>query len=108
MTRHMLASAVLVLAVAAASPAQTATTAGGVHRTPWGDPDLQGVWDYWTFTLLERPKEYASKPMLTDAEHAELLRRLNGQAAAADARGQSAGDPGPTVRKCGPSAAGVP
>jgi hypothetical protein len=94
MTQHALASAVLVLAVAAAAPAQTAGTAGGVPRTPWGDPDLQGVWDYWTFTPLERPKEYASKPMLTDAEHAELLRRLNGQAAAADARSQSAGDPG--------------
>ena len=23
-------------------------------RTPWGDPDLQGVWDYWTFTPLGR------------------------------------------------------
>ncbi len=94
MTRHALASAVFVLAVAAAAAAQTAKPAGGVPRTPWGDPDLQGVWDYWTFTPLERPKEYANRPMLTDAEHAELVKRLSGQAAAADARAQAPGDPG--------------
>jgi hypothetical protein len=93
MTRHALASAVFVLAVATAVAAQTART-GGVPRTPWGDPDLQGVWDYWTFTPLERPEEQANKPVLTDAEHADLLRRLSGQAAAADARAPSPGDPG--------------
>ena len=27
-------------------------------RTPWGDPDIGGVWDYWTFTPLERPDEF--------------------------------------------------
>ena len=94
MTRHALASVVFVLAVAAAAPAQTSRTAGDVPRTAWGDPDLQGVWDYWTFTPLERPKEYVNQPMLTDAEHAELLGRLRGRAAAADARPPSAGDPG--------------
>ena len=26
-------------------------------RTPWGDPDLQGTWDYRTITPLERPAE---------------------------------------------------
>ena len=93
-TRHALASAVFVLAIAAAGAAQTARSADGVPRTPWGDPDLQGVWDYWTFTPLERPKEYANRPTLTDAEHAELLKRLGGQAAAADARAQAPGDPG--------------
>ena len=41
-------------------------------KTPWGHPDLQGVWDYWTFTPLERPKEFADKPVLTDAEAAQL------------------------------------
>jgi len=94
MTRHALASVVLVLAVTAVAAAQPAKTASGVPRTAWGDPDLQGVWDYWTFTPLERPKQYANTPMLTDAEHAELLRRLRGQAAAVDARPPSAGDPG--------------
>ena len=26
-------------------------------RTPWGDPDLQGVWSYATLTPLERPAD---------------------------------------------------
>ena len=27
-------------------------------KTPWGDPDLQGVWDYKTITPLERPANF--------------------------------------------------
>ena len=110
MTRDALASAFLMLAVAAGASAQTTNgqttsapgkgtvqstkSAGGVSRTPWGDPDIQGVWDYWTFTPLERPKEFASKATLSDAEYADLLRRLSKQAAATDAQGPSPGDPG--------------
>ena len=78
----------------AAAPAKPSRTAGGIPRTAWGDPDLQGVWDYWTFTPLERPAEYVDKPMFSDAEHAALLERLGGQAAALDARAPAQGDPG--------------
>lgn len=92
--RHAVASALLVLAVAMTAHAQTGRATGGVPKTPWGHPDLQGVWDYWTFTPLERPKEYADKPTLTDAEHAALQTQLSGQAAAVDARQPSSGDPG--------------
>ena len=42
------------------------TASGQTHTTPWGDPDLQGVWDYWTFTPLERPEEFSGKDILTD------------------------------------------
>ena len=24
---------------------------------PWGDPDLQGIWDFRTITPMERPAE---------------------------------------------------
>jgi len=41
-------------------------------RTPWGDPDLQGIWDFRTLTPLERPKELAGKEFLTDVEVAEF------------------------------------
>ncbi len=41
-------------------------------RTPWGDPDLQGVWDYRTITPLERPAAMAGRAVLTDQEVAEL------------------------------------
>jgi len=44
-------------------------------RTPWGDPDLQGVWTGSTLTPLERPNEFAGKEFLTEAEAAALERR---------------------------------
>jgi hypothetical protein len=94
MTRFALVGALVVLVAGSAAQAQTNRPAGDPPRTAWGDPDLQGVWDYWTFTPLERPKEYANKATLTDAEHAELVRRLSGAAAATDAKGPGSGDTG--------------
>jgi hypothetical protein len=40
-------------------------------RTPWGDPDLQGVWRYEGAVPLERPKQLAGREFLTDKEIAE-------------------------------------
>jgi hypothetical protein len=80
--KHALICSLIVVAAGAAGAQQPARD--GVPRTPWGDPDLQGVWDYWTFTPLERPKEYANKPLLTDEEAAQLARRLRDQAVAGD------------------------
>ena len=48
--------------------------AADVPRTPWGDPDLQGVWDFSTITPLERPAELADREFLT-AEEATSLER---------------------------------
>ena len=45
-------------------------------RTAWGDPDLQGVWDYATMTPLERPREVAEKDVLTDEEAAAYERQF--------------------------------
>jgi len=45
-------------------------------RTPWGDPDLQGTWSNQTLTPLERPREFANKPVLTEAEAAAYEKRL--------------------------------
>ncbi len=44
-------------------------------RTPWGDPDLQGIWNNSTITELERPAELAGKQVLTDADVAALERK---------------------------------
>jgi hypothetical protein len=41
------------------------------HRTPWGDPDLQGLWTNATITPFERPAEFSGKPVLTEQEAAE-------------------------------------
>jgi hypothetical protein len=44
-------------------------------HTPWGDPDLQGVWDYRTITPLERPQNLGDRQFLTDAEATQLEAR---------------------------------
>ena len=41
-----------------------------VSRTPWGAPDLQGIWDYGTLTPLQRPSAFAGQEFLTDEEAA--------------------------------------
>ena len=41
-------------------------------RTPWGDPDLQGIWDSKSTTPLQRPEQYADREFLTDDEIAAL------------------------------------
>ena len=43
-----------------------------VSRTPWGVPDLQGVWDFRTITPMERPRDFAEKEFLTAEEAAEF------------------------------------
>ena len=42
-------------------------------RTPWGAPDLQGLWNYNTLTPLERPRELEGRATLTDDEVADAL-----------------------------------
>ena len=66
--------AVVLLAPLPAS-AQAPTAAADawmLPRTPDGQPNLQGVWDYRTITPLERPSELAGKAVLTEEEAAEF------------------------------------
>jgi hypothetical protein len=58
----------LVLAVLLAPVGAAAQT------TPWGDPDIQGVWTNQTPIALERPEALAKKPFFTPEEAAELQR----------------------------------
>ena len=48
--------------------------------TPWGDPDLQGMWpiDYMNGTPLQRPEAFGERRFLTDEEYAERVERLSG------------------------------
>ena len=60
-----------------AGQAATATPAAGDAaslRTPWGTPDLQGIWNGETLTPLERPARFAGKPLLTEQEAAQLAK----------------------------------
>jgi hypothetical protein len=92
--KQALMCGLVVLAAAGVGAQQPGARDGATPRTPWGDPDLQGVWDYWTFTPLERPKEFANKPVLTDEEAAQLGQRLRDQAVAGDSVRPSGGNPG--------------
>src|SRR5437016_2990957 len=42
-----------------------------VPRTPFGQPDLQGIWSNATITPFERPAELAGKEFFTEKEAAE-------------------------------------
>ena len=41
-------------------------------KTPWGEPDLQGIWTVESDTPLQRPAKYANQEFFTDAQRAEL------------------------------------
>jgi hypothetical protein len=78
MTRHVVLAAILLVGL-------TVPAAGQARRTPWGDPDLQGLWTNATITPFERPAEMSGKPVLTEQEAAEYEQRTN-QARDADSR----------------------
>ena len=62
-------SAVILVSITRIS-AQTPATA--TLKTPWGEPDLQGIWTDETNTPLQRPAEYANQEFFTAAQRAEL------------------------------------
>lgn len=45
-----------------------------VRRTPWGDPDLEGIWTNATLTPLQRPPELGTKEFFTADEAAQFER----------------------------------
>src|SRR5712691_6378411 len=56
--------------------AKTTANPPAVQKTPWGDPDLQGVWNDATSTPLQRPGAIGVKDVLTDSEAAEFQVQL--------------------------------
>ena len=40
-------------------------------RTPWGAPDLNGVWDFRTLTPFERPDDLSDQAFFTEEEAAQ-------------------------------------
>ncbi len=55
MSHRLLTVLVVVLAVGVLVPMEA--SAQSVPRTPWGAPDLQGVWDFRSLTPMERPAD---------------------------------------------------
>src|SRR2546425_9963476 len=71
-----------VRALAGQTPATTgkaptvAVKTGPAPKTPWGEPDLQGIWSRDVDITLERPAKYANQEFFSDAERAELDRQI--------------------------------
>jgi hypothetical protein len=59
--------------VAQESPtASVKPAAAPVLKTPWGEPDLQGIWTDESDTPLQRSSKYANQEFFTEAQRAEL------------------------------------
>jgi hypothetical protein len=83
MRARLSGSMLTVIAAAAAAviwgtidraPAQTRATFTEALKTPWGEPDLQGIWTDETDTPLQRPAKYADQEFFTPEQRAELDR----------------------------------
>jgi len=66
----------VALATAVISGQSKAPSTWSVPRTPDGRPDLQGVWANNGMTPLERPKQWGGRATMTDAELADLKKRV--------------------------------
>jgi hypothetical protein len=85
-SRLLIARGALALALAGLLPlgaaaqrppaAKAVGKTAGSPKTPWGDPDLQGIWSNTTTTPLERLPEAKDKANLTDAERETLARQV--------------------------------
>src|ERR1700726_2869961 len=79
----VLIALVLILRVARDASTQSASAKAGASAThgpgtatPWGEPDLQGIWTRDSDEPLQRPAKYASKEFLTDGERAALDKEI--------------------------------
>ena len=59
-------------ASAQAPAASAAAPATPALKTPWGEPDLQGIWTDEFDTPLQRPAKYANQEFFTEAQREEL------------------------------------
>src|SRR5204863_6821272 len=71
------ATAILVVSVSIArtqaqAPAASGTPSAPPLKTPWGEPDLQGIWTDEFDTPLQRSAKYADQEVFTPAQRAGL------------------------------------
>jgi hypothetical protein len=65
-------AATAVGAVISASLTGTSAQTPPPLKTPWGEPDLQGIWTDEFDTPLQRPAKYANQEFFTEAQRTEL------------------------------------
>jgi hypothetical protein len=73
LTAAISAAAIAVVSVSVTpASAQAPSASGAALKTPWGEPDLQGIWTEEFDTPLQRPAKYGNQEFFTDAERADL------------------------------------
>src|SRR3954462_10306490 len=83
---------VFALLMALAAPAMAQSAKPWTHpKTPWGDPDLQGVWPGNMGVPMQRPLTQGERATLTDEEFAKKQEKAKKQAQA-DAESSAASD----------------
>jgi hypothetical protein len=71
-------SAVIAVSIKRTSAQAPAASAGAASvsapalKTPWGEPDLQGIWTDETDTPFQRSPKYANQEFFTEAQRAEF------------------------------------
>jgi len=68
-------TSVSITRASAQAPVAPATEPAPALTTPWGEPDLQGIWTDETDTPLQRSPKYANQEFFTEAQRAELDRQ---------------------------------
>jgi hypothetical protein len=61
-------------------------TTASQAKTPWGDPDIQGIWNNVTATPLQRADEFKDKANLTADEAAAFAKRVTDRQVENDAK----------------------
>jgi hypothetical protein len=74
-TRTRLDLSAASLGFAGQAAQSTESIKGWSKRTPWGDPDLQAIWNDATETPLQRDPKFGTRTILTDEEYAEAEKR---------------------------------
>jgi len=70
-----IAAAAAVISVSidrTSAQAPSAAAPAPALKTPWGEPDLQGIWTDENDTPLQRPAKYAAQEFFTPTQRAEL------------------------------------
>jgi hypothetical protein len=80
----ILAAALIPAAGQSSAPAAKASESWVQPKTPWGDPDLQGIWPATDMinTPMQRPESFGNRAVLTDQEFAQREARAKQQSEA--------------------------
>jgi hypothetical protein len=72
-TAAIAAAACAAISISVTSTFAQAPAASGVTlKTPWGEPDLQGIWTDEFDTPLQRSAKFANQELFTDAQRTDL------------------------------------